>query len=540
MSIKKILSDFFKEYLELYPSTGSFLGYREYDNRLENYLSQYLSDKWKKILIDYGKRLKIIKPKNKNLQTESFEWYIKNEIQNFNNLWMIPLTPFENDITSLIFFNKHFYPLKNKDDIANLVLRYKSMRKIMISCKAAIREGIKKKITLPQRLCKILIKDLKEFYNSKQYIIKIPKELISEEYKTILIEYAITLHNLIEFIEKIYYPKCRKTLGICFLPSGDKTYRNILINQTTLDSVTPRSIFLYGMSEIERLKNEFYKNQIELGYENLTLEEFYKIILDDPKYYAETKEELFRYYHKKQEEIKNTIIKEYFEKSLNYTYKIKAIPKDLEDSSVGAFYYSGNYKKKRFSDKITNGTFFINTRDLKENPLFSAYVLSLHEGEPGHHYQYEYMIEKHIPEYNIFAFESNGFIEGWGLYCESLGKYTPIEKFGKLSFEMLRAVRLVIDVGIHYYGWSWNKCLKFMMEHIPMKQSELESELIRYISLPGQAVSYKIGENFFLNLRDEFLKSGAGNIKEFHNEILGNGIIPLSILDKYLRNKFKL
>ncbi len=531
----KILKEFLKKYLELFPSTGSFLGYHTYDNRLENYLSQYLSDKWKKLLMEYKSKLRYIKPKS--LQIESFEWYINNEINNFNNLWMIPLSPYENEITSLIFFNRYFYPLETEKDIINLISRYKSMRKIMISCKAAMREGIKNGVTLPQRLCKILIKDLKEFYNKKQYIIRVPNNLISEDYKLILLEYSITLKNLIEFIEKLYYPKCRKTIGICYLPSGDKTYKNIIKSQTTLDDITPRSIFLYGLSEIERLKYEFEKNQKDLGYDNLPFDEFYKKILNDKKYVAKTKKELFSYYHKKQKEIKETIIKKYFKNNLHYSYKIKSIPKDIESSSVAAFYYSGNYKRKKFNNKITRGTFFINTRDLKENPLYSAYVLSLHEGEPGHHYQFEYMIEKHIPEYNLFVFESNGFIEGWGLYCESLGDYTPIEMFGKLSYEMLRAVRLVVDVGIHYYGWSWDKSLNFMVKHIPMQKSELESELIRYISIPGQAVTYKIGERFFFDLRDQFLKDTTKTIKDFHESILENGILPLSILKKIFCKK---
>lgn len=533
---KQLFTKFFKEYLELYPSTGSFLGHRNFDDRLENYLSQYLSEKWKKILITYKNRLNHIK--YTNLSTLSFKWYIENEIRNLNNLWMIPLSPYENEITSLIFFNKHFYPLKTKIDIKNLTKRYKSMRKIILSCKSAMREGIKNKITLPQKLCKILLEDLAKFYNQKDYIIKLPRHLVSDDYKLVLIEYGITLHNLIEFIEKIYLPNCRKTLGICYIPSGDKTYKNLIISQTTIDNITPRSIFLYGMSEIERLKYEFIKNQKDLGYENLSYSQFYKTILDDPKYYAKTKDELFNYYYKKQQDIKETIIKKYFNKNLHYTYKIKSVPKDIESSSVAAFYYSGNYRRKKYNTKITHGTFFINIRDLKENPLYSAYVLSLHEGEPGHHYQFEYMIEKHIPEYNIFTFESNGFIEGWGLYCESLGDYTPIELFGKLSYEMLRAVRLVVDVGIHYYGWSWKKSLKFMMENIPMKQSELESELIRYISIPGQAVTYKIGERFFFKMRDDFLNAHAGTIKDFHNEILDNGIVPLSVLEKHLQNKF--
>jgi uncharacterized protein (DUF885 family) len=141
---------------------------------------------------------------------------------------------------------------------------------------------------------------------------------------------------------------------------------------------------------------------------------------------------------------------------------------------------------------------------------------------------FEYMIENKIPPCNIFCFSNNGFIEGYGLYSESLGDYTELEYFGKLNYEILRAVRLVVDVGIHHYGWNWDKAFNYMKKHIPINHDTLKSELIRYISIPGQSLAYKIGERVFLQLQKGFLKNG-GDIKDFHEKILENGVLPLEI-----------
>lgn len=224
-------------------------------------------------------------------------------------------------------------------------------------------------------------------------------------------------------------------------------------------------------------------------------------------------------------------MKDNFHTPLKTNYEIKAVPKDMEGSAAGAFYYAGNYQKGR-------GVFYVNTRDLRENPLYSAYVLSLHEGQPGHHYQFQYMIEKNIPESIVFAFSAEGFVEGWALYVENLGKYTPIERFGKLSYEMLRAVRLVVDVGVHYYGWTWAKALKYMIANVPVQKSELESELMRYISIPGQACSYKMGERLFKQLAEAFVKKGVGDIKEYHEAVLEHGVIPLEVLKEHFKKRF--
>ncbi len=172
------------------------------------------------------------------------------------------------------------------------------------------------------------------------------------------------------------------------------------------------------------------------------------------------------------------------------------------------------------------------------------YALSLHEAEPGHHYQFQYMIDAKVPIHKIFAVSGNAFVEGWALYAESLGEYDLKDKLGlykyvgRLTYEMFRAVRLVVDTGMHYYGWSFAKCLRFMSKHLAMSRSEIITELERYACIPGQALAYKIGELTFQRLKKEYLQAFQHNknaIKEFHKIVLEDGVLPLKILEDKLR-----
>ena len=535
--IADIYADFYREFLDMYPSMGSYLGHRQYDDRYENFLSKSLSSKWKELMKRY--KLRAHNTRDSSVHAKAFLWFLNNELYQYTNLWLIPLTPFDNAITSMVFSNRKFYPLHSQHDVRNLAIRYQQMIKIITTCRAIMKEGIRRKVVLPKMLCGLLLKDLKTFYENKDYIIKVPNSMITEHYRDVLVEYASCLAHFIGFIEKEYLPKCRRTLGLCHLPNGRKNYEKIVKGETTLD-VTPQEIFAYGQEEVDRIRGEFSKVKHQLGHHDLNFKEFCNKVMKDSNHYPKSVEQLMAYYEAQRKRIRHTVIKENFYDSIKDTYRILAVPNDMQDSSVAAFYYAGNYKKHKKGHKNVHGTFYVNTRNLQESPLYSAYVLSLHEGEPGHHYQFEYMIEKNIPEYSVFAFNSDGFVEGWALYAETLGDYSPLERFGKLTYEMLRAVRLVVDVGIHYYGWSWTKALMYMQKHIPMQVSELTSELIRYVSIPGQAVAYKMGERCFKQLRDTFLCINKDkSIKDFHEAVLENGIIPLEVLKDHFKHKHK-
>ena len=190
---------------------------------------------------------------------------------------------------------------------------------------------------------------------------------------------------------------------------------------------------------------------------------------------------------------------------------------------AGAYYINGDLVGNR------DGIFYLNTRDVKHMLKSNCSALSKHEGIPGHHFHITYMNEnKKIP---LFIKTSNytAFIEGWALYAENLGDYDDIGYFGKLNSEMLRAIRLVVDTGIHYYNWDYKKCYNLFKKYSIFPDSEIEAEIYRYVAIPGQALSYKIGELTILSLRKKYMKK-HNNIKQFHKLVLENGQLPLEIL----------
>jgi uncharacterized protein (DUF885 family) len=514
--------DYFNELLELYPSFGSYLGFNNYNDRYENFISRKLTQKMYKITQKYIKLTNNINDIN-DIKMKSFKWNLKIQLNGFkNNLWMMPLSSFDNIITNCIFYNKEFYPFNTQNDIDNFLKRHNSFHKIIDSCISSMKEGIKHKMVIPKISCKMIIDDLQNYIDIKEYIIKIPEKFNKHNYDSLTLTFANRLLKLIAFLKNDYIHNCTDTIGLCALPNGKNLYRQLVISQTSLN-ITPEEVFKYGISEVKRIEEEFKKNRNKMNLSHLDLHSFYKHVQDDSKNYFKNKKELLDNYKFQQKIIENSIMKDKFKYQIRNHNTIKPVPKYQEKSAAAAYYYSGNFTQTR------KGTFYINTRNLKENPKYETYVLSLHECSPGHHYQFQYMIENKLDPSNIFAFSNNGFVEGYALYTESLGDYNYLDFFGKLSFEILRAVRLVVDVGIHYYNWSFDKTFTYMKKHIPINHETLKSELIRYIDLPAQALSYKVGEKIFLELQKDFLKK-QGNIKNFHEKILENGVIPLEIL----------
>lgn len=514
--------EYFNEFLELYPSSGSYIGFNKYNDKYENFLSRDLTRKVYKLTKKYIKLIDNITDTN-DIKMNAFKWNLKIQLDDLqNDLWMMPLSSFDNSITSCIFYNKEFYHFDTQNDIDNFIKRYSSLHEIIDSCIYALKQGIKHKMVIPKISCKIIIDDLQNYLDTKEYIVHISDKFNKHNYESLTLNFAKHLLKLITFLKNEYIYKCTDTLGIYALPNGKELYRHLVIRETSLN-ITPEEVFKYGLSEIKRIRREFEKIRDKMGLHHLNLQDFYSHITNNKQHYFKNKEELLDNYKFQQKRIQNSIMKNKFKYQIKNHNKILPVPKYQELTSVAAYYYAGNFTQTR------KGTFFVNTRNLKENPKYETYVLSIHEGEPGHHYQFQSMIEQKIPVYNIFNFNNNGFVEGWGLYTESLGNYSDIEYFGKLNYEALRAVRLIVDVGIHYYGWSWDKTFNYMKKNIPINHETLRSELLRYISIPGQALAYKIGERIFLKLQKEFLKNG-GNIKDFHEKIFKNGVLPLEIL----------
>jgi uncharacterized protein (DUF885 family) len=505
------LKKYFDDIIKLNPSFGSFLGYRKYDGDYENSLSP-----------EYRKKYRTLLQKYKNTKDKVLRYEVKMGLRGFKyKLYQIPFVSHNNEIINFTFFNQTFYPLKTALDYENLVRRHEKFMECIDSGIANMREGMKCGMVLPKIICEKMIAGLEAFYKRKGYLISIPKK-----YEYIFEEYGSKIKELIQFLKGEYLKKCIAGVGVCDLPNGKEIYRYLVKAQTTTNR-TPEDIYAFGLKEVNRIKGELEKLKRKMGFK-CSLLEFYKKMKADPKNYCATKDGVVQEYARIGEEIRETVLRKYFWDEVA-PYELIKVPKDMEEGNAGAFYYPGN--KKRV------GTFYINTRDIRENPKYSMMALTLHEGIPGHHYQYRYMIEKKIPFYKIYGIEGSAYAEGWGLYAESLGEYDDYSYFGRLSYEIFRALRLVVDTGIHYYGWSYKRAIDYMMKYLSFEQSEIDSEVERYICIPAQALCYKIGETVIKGLRDDYMRGEGADIRDFHRKILENGVVPLDILKENFRKK---
>ena len=516
---------YYNEILELNPSLNSFLGRRESDNDYENPLSSTYNKRSNKIIRKY-KNVPVKTLDDKILKYVIKESVESNKVKNLNLL--SPLYSFSNVVTEFTSNNKQFYPLKTSQDFENLVKRHRKYMKFIDSCIKQMREGMKCRVVLSKFICKRMIERLDKFYNDKSYVIKeVPKE-----YAGIFEVYRKKLKELITFIKTKYLKKCIKGHGLCYLPNGKNMYRFFVKQKTTLEK-TPKEIHEIGLKEVARLKGEFESLKTNMGHGNLTLLQFYDKMRNDANNYYRTSEGVLQGYESARSKIEELIMPKYFRTQVT-PYDIKALPQEQEDGSPGAYYYPGSKTRK--------GIFYVNTRNTSQipngNPKFNMVALTLHEGNPGHHYQFQYALDKNIPEYRVYAIDGTAYSEGWGLYAESLGDtlydQTTAEGkynyYGRLNYEMFRALRLVVDTGIHYYGWNHKKALDYMLKHSSLEKSELDAEVERYICWPGQALAYKIGQMFISDLKTAYMKKSGADIKDFHDKVLENGVLPLTLL----------
>jgi uncharacterized protein (DUF885 family) len=519
-----MLKSYFDEYIKINPSFGSFIGMRQYDNKFENSLDK-----------QYDIQIKQLCQKYKTSSDEVLQWIIKQKLKSYKYKFdLMPLASINNDIIDFIFSNTILYPLKTVKDLKNLISRHEQFLPYITSCEKKMRKGMAQGYTIPHMICKKVIEQLKS--NSiEKYIIDVPQTLktkytsLYDKYIQTVKMYFNAVQKMIAFLENEYIHRCRHSYGLCYLPNGKEMYRfaveNVLTIKTSHEDIA--DIHKYGKQEVARITNDMDKLKHRLGHPaDMPIMTFYNKMLHDPKYQFKNKSELIDAYKTVQKDIRKQIIPKYFKKHVR-PYEIRVVPQMSQDSSPAAFYIPKIPEK---------GLFYINLKNLEDSPKYSVKCLSLHEGEPGHHYHYQYMLENGIPLYKMFAVDGCVFSEGWALYTETLCDYSDEEYFGKLTYELLRAIRLVIDTGIHYYGWSFTKAVNYMKGHIAMSENEIKSEVERYICMPAQALCYKIGEKHILEWRDKYIQCfGDQSIKDFHETLLEDGILPLEVLNRKMK-----
>jgi uncharacterized protein (DUF885 family) len=359
---------------------------------------------------------------------------------------------------------------------------------------------------------------------------KVSHEL-RQKAKEMITKKIIPAYKKIEaFLRTDYLSASPNEPGVMYLTGGKAYYEDRVRYYTTLP-ITPDSIHQVGLQEVARIKSQMVNVIKKIGFEG-SFEEFLTHLRTDEQFYAKTPQELLNraaWLSKKSEEQ----LPKLFNKLYSLPFTVSPVPAEIAPTYTGGRYSEGSWKQQRA------GAYWVNTYDLKSRPLYTLPSLTLHEAVPGHHLQISIAQElTGLPDFRTNYYIS-AFGEGWGLYSEYLGEEmgiyeTPFELFGRYTYEMWRACRLVVDTGIHYKGWSREKAFEYLKSNTALSLHEVNTEIDRYIGWPGQAVSYKMGELKIKSLRKQAEEQLGPDfdIREFHNHVLKNGSIPLSILEE--------
>ena len=436
----------------------------------------------------------------------------------------------------------------NAEQLENQLARLKALPTEVNNVMALLEEGLAKGVTPPQ----ITLRDVPQ-----QVINQIPEEALkspllggfvnlpptisgekglelrAEAAKVYAAEVRPAFLRLEKFLSEKYLPGARRTIAASELPNGKAWYAWRIKTQTSTD-LTAQQVHDIGLAEVKRIRSEMERVKAEAGFKG-TLAEFFTYLRTDPKFYFTDKEELLRTYRDIAKRADPQLMKLF--KTLPRTpYGILPVPAYAEKSQTTAYYYPGAPEVGR------PGYFFANTYALDTRPKWEMEPLTLHEAVPGHHLQIALAQEMgELPEFRRHS-GYTAFVEGWGLYSESLGEemgfYTdPHAKFGQLTYEMWRAIRLVVDTGMHALGWSRQQAIDFFKENAGKSEHDIVVEVDRYIVWPGQALAYKLGELKIKELRAYATKElGAKfDVRLFHDEVLRNGAVPLSVLDTHIK-----
>jgi uncharacterized protein (DUF885 family) len=437
---------------------------------------------------------------------------------------------------------------KTTKDYEDLIARLNAIPILIDQTIALLQKGLEQKVTppqvtlrdVPQQVANLIVKDPAE--SSMLAPFKEMPALIPAADQTRLRQAATdaftkkvgpALQKLHDFLAAKYLPGARTSIGANKLPNGEKLYAYTTRQETTTD-LTPPQIHQIGLAEVKRIRGEMDKVIAGTGFKG-DFHAFMKFLLTDPKFYYTDAEALLSGYRDISKQIDPKLV-EFFGIIPRLPYGIKAVPAYAEKSQAGAYYEPGSLKAGR------PGYFFANTYDLPSRPKWGMETLTLHEAVPGHHFQIAIAQEaEEIPEfrkhggYNVFA-------EGWALYAESLGYEMgffkdPYQNFGHLADEMLRAVRLVVDTGLHSMDWTREQAIKYFQDNSGTPPHDIEVEVDRYIVWPSQALGYKIGQLKIQELRT-YAEKELGqkmDLRAFHDEVLKNGALPMSILETHIK-----
>lgn len=360
------------------------------------------------------------------------------------------------------------------------------------------------------------------------------KKQLQAKAKTLISQQVLPAYQrFYDFLAEEYIPKAKNNIAASSWPNGRAYYENRSRHYTSTD-LSAEAIHKIGLAEVKRIRAEMQNIVDEVGFDG-SVNDFIQFLRSDPQFYAKSPEELIQYasYLGKQADAQ---LPRFFYRLPRTPYGVAPVPE-----SIAPKYTTGRYLSPGRDDQP--GYYWVNTYALDKRPLYALPALTLHEAVPGHHLQISLAREMDaLPPVRRYTYIS-AFGEGWGLYSEYLGQemgiyQTPYDHFGRLSYEMWRACRLVVDTGMHLKGWSRQQAIDYMLENTALSEHNVKTEIDRYISWPAQALSYKIGELTIKRLRKQAEKAlkDQFDLRAFHDAVLAHGSVPLSVLEENIQH----
>ncbi|KRI62544.1 hypothetical protein APC62_05755 [Acinetobacter pittii] len=552
--LNQLLQEQWEYTLKNSPETATVLGDLRYNNRWTE-LSKNQIEKDKKSMQNFLNRFEAIDSTgfsaidqlNKDLMIYQLKETLKNydlklyEMP-FNQMWGLHLQ-FPGFISSI--------PFDNTKQYQDYISRLKQIPLILEQGIQLAKQGQKDGLMPPKYLIEKVAKQINSIATPagkdsvfasplKQFpknISKAEQERLSREVLQAIDQNVRPAYQKLgAFIQKDYLPYGRQHEGIWSLPNGDELYRFYVENNTTT-SESPETIHQLGLKEVARIEAEMLKIAKAQGFSDL--KSFQQSLKTNPAVFPKSREEILEIYRGYIAQMQPELPKLF---GLLPKNKVEVLPVEQyrEKEAAGAEYHQGT------PDGSRPGQVYVNTGDFSERSKISMEATAYHEAIPGHHMQID--IAQNLPNLPMFRKQPNhtAYIEGWALYAEQLGKDVgfykdPLSDYGRLSSELFRACRLVVDTGVHYKKWTRQQMIDFMREHSALDEPDIQAETDRYIAIPAQALAYKMGQLKILELR-ELAKQELGDrfdIKAFHDMILNAGTLPLNILDARIKNWIK-
>lgn len=559
--LQQLYADYWEGVLQLNPVQATFQGDHRYDDQLPDFGSAAFRKQAHDFTVRWLEKVEGLGSDGLSGQDLlSYEIFVREarnslEGEKFPD-WMMPVNQMSSIASYAVMLGSgsSAQPFKTVKDYDNWLARGNRLPTLFDTDIANMRAGIKAGVVQPRALMVKVIPQLDALIKDKPEdtlfwgpVKNLPadfsvadKQRLTAAYRAMIGEQLLPAYRKLRaFINDEYLPATRDSVGLDTLPDGQAWYAHRARNSTTTD-MSPAQIHQLGLDEVERIHGQIRKLMVEAEFKG-TLQEFFRFMQDDPRFSFKDEASLLAFYRGLEAKV-NLRVREQFSLLPKAPFEIRPVEEFRAKSAAGGSYQSPS------EDGSRPGVFYVNTYDLPTRKTWDAEDLFLHEAIPGHHFQLALQQElKGLPAFRRFGGET-AYIEGWGLYAESLGKSlgvyeSPYDHFGYLQNELWRAIRLVTDTGLHSKGWTREQVIKYMLDNSAESETQATAEAERYIAWPGQALAYKIGELRIQQVRAKAEKELGDkfDIREFHAEVLKDGSVPLDVLtakiDRWIASK---